>query len=784
MNNRNNMKFVLAASTLLSPFLAAPAMAQVQDIIVTAQKRDEKLQEVPIAITALSSAQLETKGVANAADLSGLAPNLTTANGTSGASDLTISMRGLPAADALMGNDGPVGIYIDGVINSRISGAVIDLVDLERVEVLRGPQGTLYGRNTTGGAVNFITKKPGKEFGVTQKFGVQTYGGITSRTSVDTGEWGDSGITANLSFLYKKIGGYYDNLAKPDKDDPGSENVRAGRIALNYDRGGAFRANYAYTHSASENGNLIGQVTAYSPAYLSSPFGLPLATGNRRDEITLANSGTDDVINNIHNLTLEYDLTDNIVVKSITGYKRYQDTTEGPQFGEATTFLAGNFAPIPVAPFVTFVPTGFVTKSPFSASNERTHEQWSQELQLNGSAGEAVPGGPRLTYATGGYMFREQGSEDNPQSFIFPIGGGAGLNLFNPLAYNTSAKSWAVYGQASYSPQILGDNLRLTAGLRYSEDKKEQNLLTSAGLAAPVSREAKFNATTWLLKAQYFLNEDINAYVSYSRGYKAGGFNTRSLALEPFKPETLKSLEVGVKANWLDRRLQTNVSAFFNKANDQQVAEFRAGAGGASNVVTNAGSSEYTGVEFEIIAKPVDGITLDWSMGFVNPEYKEYGTSYLTNPALPFNAVTNPLIPFDAADIARFGYTSQTTGNAGIQYDSKPIPAFRDGKIQARVEAVWQSKQDFHPAIVYPNGVRDNPLIDSTTADARTLVNARLALNEVGAGALGTVSFALWGKNLLDEEYIIQGIDFGALGIAENTFGAPLTAGFDVTFRY
>ena len=182
MNNRNNMKFMLAASTLLSPFLAAPAMAQVQDIIVTAQKRDEKLQEVPIAITALSSAQLETKGIANAADLSGLAPNLTTANGTSGASDLTISMRGLPAADALMGNDGPVGIYIDGVINSRISGAVIDLVDLERVEVLRGPQGTLYGRNTTGGAVNFITKKPGKEFGVTQKFGVQTYGGITSRT--------------------------------------------------------------------------------------------------------------------------------------------------------------------------------------------------------------------------------------------------------------------------------------------------------------------------------------------------------------------------------------------------------------------------------------------------------------------------------------------------------------------------------------------------------------------------------------------------------------------------
>ncbi len=780
MNNRNNIKFVLAASTLMSPLMTAPAFAQegVADIVVTAQKREERLQEVPIAITALTSAQLTTKGISNAADLSGLAPNLTTAQGTAGANDLTISMRGLPNADALMGNDGPVGIYIDGVINSRISGAITDLVDLERVEVLRGPQGTLYGRNTTGGAVNFITKKPGKDFHVTQKFGVQTYGGITSRTSVDTGEWGDTGLSANLSFLYKKIGGYFDNTARPDKEDPGSENVRAGRIALQYDRGGAFRANYAYTHSASENGNLVGQLTSMSPAYTSSPFGLPIVSSQRRDEFNLPGVGTDDVITNMHNLTLEYDLTDNIVLKSISGYKRYQDTTEGPVFGEATSLIALN--PLTFAP-ISFVPaTGY----PFAANNERVHEQWSEELQLNGSAGEKVPGGPRLTYATGGYMFREQGSEDNPQTFIFPTGLGTGLFLGNPLAYNTSAKSWAVYGQASYTPAILGDKLRFTAGLRYSEDKKTQNLLRSAGLAAPVSRDAKFNATTWLLKGQYFFTEDLNAYVSYSRGYKAGGFNTRSLALEPFKPETLKALEAGVKANWFDRRLQTNVSAFFNKANDQQVAEFRAGAGGASNVVTNAGSSEYTGVEFEIIAKPVDGLTLDWSMGFVNPEYKEYGTSYVTNPLLPFNAVTNPLVPFDAAKIARFGYTSQTTGNAGIQYDSKPIPAMRDGKIQARVEAVWQSKQDFHPAIVYPNGVRDNPQIDATTADARTVVNARLALNEVGAGALGTVSFALWGKNLLDEEYVIQGIDFGALGIAEQTFGAPLTAGFDVTFRY
>jgi len=775
MDNRSNIKFVLAASTLLSSFAAAPAFAdQVQDIVVTAQKREEKLQEVPIAITALNSAQLETRGIATATDLGALAPNLNVSGGTAGANDITISMRGLPNADALLSNDGPVGIYIDGVIQARIAGAITDLVDLERVEVLRGPQGTLYGRNTTGGAVNFITRKPSKDFHVTQKFGYQSHNGFTSRTSIDTGEWGDTGLSATVNFLYKKIGGYYDNIAVKDDKDPGAENVRAGRIAINFDRGGKFRANYAFTHSASENGNVFGQLTAVSPLFASSVTQLPELSSKRRDEINLPTNGTDDVILNMHNLTAEYDLTDNIVVKSITGYRNYQDTTAGPTFGEFTTFT------LPII-FGGASAGGY----PFLANNDRRHEQFSEELQLNGSAGDKVAGGPRLTYATGAYFFKERGQEQNPQSFILPgaflpasLGGpylGTAFVSANPFAYNTSTESWAVYGQASYTPQILGDKLRLTGGLRYSADDKETTLLKSNTVFVPIlgHRQEKFNALTYLAKAQYFINDDMNVYISYAKGYKAGGFNTRSANLEPFRPEKLKSAEIGLKASWLDRRVQTNVSAFFNEAEDQQVSQFVAGAGGATNVVTNAGKSEYTGFEFEIIAKPVEGVTLNWNMGFVNPEYKKYET---LDPG--------SLLPFDASKVARFQYVSQTTGTAGIQYDSKPIPAFHDGKLQARVEATWQSKQDFHPAISYPSGAKDNPLIDYTTSDARTVVNARVALNSVNAGQLGTVDFALWGKNLLDEEYVIQGIDFGALGFAEQTWGAPLTAGFDVTFRY
>ena len=774
MTYRSNFKLVLAASTLLSPFMASSVSAQaIEDIVVTAQKREERLQEVPIAITALGAAQLESRNITNANDLSAIAPNLTTGVNTSGAGDTAISLRGLQAADALSTNDNPVGVYIDGVINARLSGSVLDLVDLERVEVLRGPQGTLYGRNTTGGAVNFITRKPSKDFGVTQKFGVQTFGGITSRTAIDSGEIGDTGLSGTVNFLYKKIGGHFDNLAQPDKKDPGSENVRAGRLAINYDRGGAFRANYSVTHLAQENGTAIGQMTAVSPSFASllrSPIEL---TGQRRDTFNTPLNGTDDIVLTMHNLTAEYDLNENLVVKSITGYRKFQDTVAGPQFGEEVLYeLPPAFG------------GGIIPGIPFVAANERHHEQFTEELQLNGQYGDKVAGGNRFVFASGAYYFIEHASDRNPQNYITDgnlippaFGGpfpGYGVPGSNPFAFNASTKSWAVFGQASYTPNILNDKLRLTGGLRYSEDEKETTLLPSTTVFVPIAGYAKdkFNAITYLTKAQYFLTDDLNFYVSYSKGYKAGGFNTRSVNLEPFKPETIKALEVGAKAQWLDGRLQTNVSAFRNKASDQQVSQFVASAAGAVNVVTNAGASTYEGIEFEILAKPVKGITLDWNMGFINPQYDEYGTA---------DPLT--LLPFDAKNVARFQYVSQTTGTVGAQYDSDPIPAFREGRIQARLEAIWQSKQDYHPAIVYPSGYQDNPLIDATTSDARTLVNGRIALQDVAFGS-GTVDFALWGKNLLDEEYVVQGIDFGALGFAEQTFGAPLTAGFDVTFRY
>ena len=288
---KSAMVFFLAGTSALT---AMPAFAQdagaadggLKEIVVTAQRREENLQKVPVAVTAIGADDLAQLRVTNIKDLQGLAPNLQL-NTQGLQSNPTVTIRGVSSGVSNNAVDPKVGVYLDGVYIGRTVGSIFDLSDIARVEVLRGPQGTLYGRNTTGGAVNFITKKPSKDFHVTQKFGYQTYDGATSRTTVDTGELGDTGLSATASFLYKKIGGYYDNIAQPDKKDPGAENVRAGRIAINFDRGGKFRANYAFTHSASENGNIYGQLTAVSPLFASSVTQLPVISSKRRDEINL-----------------------------------------------------------------------------------------------------------------------------------------------------------------------------------------------------------------------------------------------------------------------------------------------------------------------------------------------------------------------------------------------------------------------------------------------------------------------------------------------------------------
>lgn len=752
----------------MMPLWTTTAMSadQIEEIVITAQKRAENLQKAPIAVTAFNKEALDARGITNAIDLSGLAPNLNVSQSTSGPADMTIAVRGITQADAALSLDSPVGVYVDGVIQARIAGAILDLVDLERVEVLRGPQGTLYGRNTTGGAINFITKRPADDFGVEQKLGYGTYNKFTSRTSVNTGKIWNTGLKANLAFLYNQQDGYFDNTQTPSDRDPGADNTRAFRGELMFDQGGAFKANYSIYYVAQEPPILPTWLTAVSPGLASALVpGTYLIGGGRRDPISISER-TSGAETYLHNLTLEWNLSDALTMKAITGYRHFDDLT-GPD-------LDGNCCILGI------LPTGATgTVQLYGSRTKRQQEQFSQELQFVGELGG------RFNYVIGGYYFTENGSERSSQFVFVPgpippfVPAGRGVVTNPNFAYNTEADSWAIFGQTTYTPPVFDDKFSATLGLRYTEDTKSLEKLNTLASLTPVqgAGHQTFNNLSYSASLDYQITDDILVYARHSTGYKAGGFNPRSAVIlgsvPPYDEETIEAYEIGLKAQWLNRRLQTNFAAFYNKYRNLQISSFVAGTGGASTIVNNAGKAHYQGIELEVLAVPAEGITLSMSLGYVDPQYDQY----ITTSALGLTE--------DVATNADFSYMSEVTASAGIQYDSQPLLWIAGGRFQGRLDILYQSAQTWHPAPVFSNGEQVSPFIDLVRGDARTIVNGRISLREIPVGSTAaTAEIALWGKNMLDEAYIVQGIDFGSLGFGEVTYGPPRTGGLEVTFRY
>ena len=267
MNHRTYLRAQLAAVALIAPWMASAAHAQeaapaageaasggLDEIIVTAQKRSESLQDTPLAISAINAEAIEQRGITNVAALGSAAPNLIITETPSATANPSISIRGIVDNDPILTADPAVGLYVDGVIVGRSAGALFDMMDLERVEVLRGPQGTLYGRNTTGGAVNLISAKPSKEFGGKLQVGYGKFDEYMVKALLDTGELGDTGLALKLGYYHSQRDGTVDNLLEPsDKRDPGARNTDAVRAAVRFDKGTGFTVDYVFD-SSDRNG--------------------------------------------------------------------------------------------------------------------------------------------------------------------------------------------------------------------------------------------------------------------------------------------------------------------------------------------------------------------------------------------------------------------------------------------------------------------------------------------------------------------------------------------------
>lgn len=781
----------IAVMALIAPWMANAAQAQdaapaeeaapandaasqgLGEIIVTAQKRAESLQDTPLAISAINAEALEQRGITSVAALGSAAPNLVISETPSATANPSIAIRGIVDNDPILTADPAVGLYVDGVIIGRSAGALFDMMDLERVEVLRGPQGTLYGRNTTGGAVNLISAKPSKDFGGRVQIGYGRFDEFTVKALVDTGELQDSGFAVKIGYLHSQRDGTVDNLLEPsDKRDPGARNTDAVRAAVRFDKGTGFTADYVFDYSNRNGRANAFQLRAvrqdvldylnFSPAFGGTA---PQVSQDRLSQIRLDHDGN--VLDKVsgHALTLNLDIGD-ATLRSITAFRRWDNVIDGSDIDGNGSLVGFLVNPAVLAPPYPFIPEGIGPVDLFHTSNERHQRQFSQEFNLIGSIGD------EFDYVLGAYYFRERATEDNPQGFTLvlpspvpiPIAPGVELNSFgvnagSVLSYRHISRSIAAFGQATWKPAALDSRLSITGGVRYTEDKK--HLIQSSPMPpAPRDLTRKFSKVNWLANIAYDWSDDVMTYVRASTGYKAGGFNARAADDIGFDPEDLTSYEIGFKSELFDRRVRLNVAAFHAIYDNLQVQQFLAGTGGASSTTVNAAKATYTGIEAEIMARIADGFTIDGSIGYTDRKYKKF-------------MFVDPLtgVESDISDIAKFQYSVSTTANVGAQYET---PIGNAGNFIARVDWSYRSKVYWHPV---------NPFNDAIADKGVGLLNARLSLADIPVGA-SKATVSLWGKNLTKEEYMLSGIDFGGLGFAGVMYGDPRTYGVEVGFKF
>lgn len=779
----------LISSLTLQPAFAQGAAAEppardassgmLQEVIVTAQKREESLQETPIAISAMTAEVLEQRGIVDVSQLTALSPNLTTTISPGSMANSTISLRGVANGDGILTSDSPVGTYVDGVVLGRQAGAAFDLVDLERVEVLRGPQGTLYGRNTIGGAVNLITAKPADEFRLKGKLSYGRWNRWQARTSLDTGEWGESGIRAKLSYVHKEQDGYVDNLLAPDKSDPGASELDGARVALSFDRGGAFRASYAFDYNKVSGVPAPFQVEVVSAGMARVLAASPALGGRagqvsptRLDKLYLDHDevNTDEIKG--HTLTLDFDVGANTTLRSLTGYREFKQVAGFGEFDGQGGILALTLDPRVLAPppYFAVIPTGVQAIDGFfrPGVGRRRQHQLSQEFNLLGKVGE------RLAYVAGVFYFDESSYEWSPEFVAIPLPEqlvgylppslAATVIPIPPslLSYTHESESKAVFGQATYD---LTDRLSFTGGVRYTEDQKDLDQVPRGMLPArKLSRD--FSRFNWAVALDLKLNDQLMTYGRVATGYKAGGIMARS-ANDGYDPEDLTSYELGVKSTLLDRRLRLNAAVFYVDHEDMQLGQLAANTNGSMSNTVNAGQAEYKGLEVEFEALLSESLTLSGGFGYLDQEFKEFWM---------LNVATNQLD--DISQTARFPYSAKTTASAALQYD---LPRFPIGLVSARIEYNYRSKVYFYPATGAYYGT---PFSEQIAGAGRSLFDARLTLSELTIGG-AEASLSLWGKNLTDEEYRVHAADMGpTLGYAGNTWAEPRSYGIDLSVSF
>lgn len=743
--------------------------AGLEEVVVTAQKRSESLQDTPLAVSAVTADTIVARGISDVGSLNAIAPNLVISQTALSSTTPAVSIRGITGSEPILTVDSPNAIYVDGVVIGRATGAMFDLIDLERIEILRGPQGTLFGRNTTGGAINLITARPADEPGFEQTLGYGEFNLIKSRTTFDTGELGASGLRGKFSYLHKQRDGYVDNTLARSKDDPGAYKVDAFRAAVSFDNGGALTATYAFDFNDRHSRSVPAQLAEVAPFMQGYLDASPLLGGAEAQssrsllgKLELDHDGPlrDRVLG--HSLTIEGDVSDELKIRSISSYRDWLSTVGDGDLDGNAGLVGFTVSPAILMPPYDFIPEGVNPINLYSGTNDRRQHQLSQEVNVIGNVGAG------FEYVLGAFYFQEKSRERDhsllslviPLDDPIPLGPGIsipafGVNIETLLEYRHKSTSRALFGQGTYQ---LTDRLSVTGGLRYTWDERVLNQTA----AVIVDTEVKYGQLTWMANAKYDFTDDIAGYARVATGYKSGGFSPRGSSTS-FGPEKATSYELGMKSEFFDHRIRFNLAGFYTVYRDMQVDQFEAGTAGATSVTMNAGKADYTGIEAEILARITPDLTLSANAGYVDRSFKEY---MFRDP------MTDDLI--NMADVGRFSYSASSTANLGLEYR---FPQLGVGALSARLDGNYRSRVYYHPLDVLA------PFNREISDGGVSTLDGRITLSDIELGG-AQMRLALWGKNLTDEQYLLSAIDFGALGFAIVSFAEPRTWGLDLTLRF
>lgn len=766
----------LALSTAIASALCTSSIAIAQDgndnvkedninaietIVVSARKRTESIQNVPIAITAFSGESLEAKGALSIEGLSQHVPGLNISSGTqaTGSSATTsVFMRGIGQIDFMATTDPGVGIYIDDVFYSRAMGSNFDLVDLQSIEVLRGPQGTLFGKNTIGGALVVTSKRPDEDFGGSMQLTIGDFGKVEGKGVVNIPL--SDNLLSRFSFIAKEKDGFADRVIG---DRLGDEKTIGGRASFLYtpsDRGeisliidsidreatSSVTAVRAYDENAPLAGlwnALVGPglgLTAPAIVNKDTPF-KSNATGPNVDDATTWGAS----------LKVEWEF-DDFTFKSVTAHREME--TEFARDGDNS-------------------PAQYL-----QSHNVGDQTQFTQEFQLLGSSFDE-----RLDWVVGIYYLEEEADDFNEvrlasglyeslEAIPTQLNGSAckapwtapgcsgnpiniGLDLDFDAINNVDNESLAVFAHATYK---LTDDWNITAGLRWFDEEKEyflQHDRINAGvpLIGATTVSDSWSGVLPLITLDYKINDNSMVYFSSTEGYKSGGYNgrpTTEAEVESFDPEYLWSHEIGYKADLMDGTARLNLAAFYYDYEDIQLSSTNADeTGNLILVIQNGGKAETIGFEAELEVRPADGWQITASMAILDAKYKE------------LNEGATVTLDHDLV------FTPDLSGTLGVSYSAEIFD-----------ELLLTSRMD-----VSYSGEHFTTVDNSEYLKVRdiTLVNARVSLMDFDENW----ELAVFVTNLTDQEYHGAGLNsFDSFGVVESSIAPPRQVGASLKYNF